>query len=372
MTTSTPSSPRARGTDRPPPGLQAVATVLGAYKRVFVLGPAAPYLARPRPVRRTGFDLDLAVDAVVPEADDVVGLTLRAAAGAALPGWVPGSHLDLVLPSGRVRQYSLCGDPEERDAYRVAVRRLPDGGGGSREVHDVLRPGAAVRARGPRNAFRLVDAPAYLFVAGGIGITPILPMVQAAERRGIPWRLVYVGRSRASMPFLDVLAQRRGGDVVVHSDDEHGFADVAALLTRHRSGPGLGPGGAPPDVYVCGPPPLMDAVRQLTRAAAPGTPLFHERFSSPPVLDGTAFDVVLARSGRTVHVAADESALDAIRRAVPDVAYSCRQGFCRTCLCTVLDGAVDHRDGVLLAAERPAAMLPCVSRAAGPRLVLDL
>jgi len=224
-----------------------------------------------------------------------------------------------------------------------------------------------LRIRGPRNAFRLVDAPSYLFVAGGIGITPILPMVRAAAARGIPWRLVYLGRSQATMPFLDELDACRG-DIVVHRDDGHGFADVAAILGELHALPPA------PDLYVCGPPPLMDAARQLLRALDPLAPVFFERFSAPPILGGEPFRVQLARTGVSVEVGASESALAAIRRALPDVRYSCQQGFCRTCRCRVLSGAVDHRDRHgLTAAERDGSILICVSRAApGETLVLDL
>lgn len=349
----------------PGPGLRALARAFDAYAQLVSASRAAPLLSRPSPVRRSGFDLSLRIAGVQPEAQDVVSLTFVAASGGPLPDWTPGAHLDVFLPSGRLRQYSLCGDPGDRSRYRIAVRRLGDGGGGSREVHDELRAGDIVRVRGPRNAFRLVDAPSYEFIAGGIGITPILPMVKDAERRGVPWRMVYVGRSRETMPFVGELEACRSGRVELHCDDEHGFADVAAILADIRT--------APADVYVCGPPPLMDAVRQVSRAVDPSAPVFLERFSAPPVLDGRPFEVELARSGRTVSVAAGETALAAIRRELGGVAFSCRQGFCRTCRCGVLEGDVEHRDkGTLLDGERADSMLICVSRAAGERLVLDL
>jgi len=346
--------------------VRVIARAFDAYERVFAAGRVGRSLSRPRPVRRSGYERPLRVTARERVAEDVVALTLADPAGAPLPRWNPGAHLDVVLPSGRLRQYSLCGDPDDRQRYRIAVRRIPSGGG-SREVHDALPTGAVLRIRGPRNAFRLVDAPSYLFVAGGIGITPILPMVRAAAARGIPWRLVYLGRSQATMPFLDELDACRG-DIVVHRDDGHGFADVAAILGELHALPPV------PDLYVCGPSPLMDAARQLLRAIDPGVPVFSERFSAPPILDGEPFRVQLARTGVTVDVGASESALAAIRRALPEVRYSCQQGFCRTCRCRVLSGAVDHRDRHgLTASERDGSMLICVSRAtAGETLVLDL
>lgn len=348
--------------------VRLIARGFNVYERMFARGRAGRALSRSRPVRRAGFDLQLRVAAREEVADDVVALTLEDRAGRPLPSWHPGAHLDVFLPSGRLRQYSLCGAPDDRSRYRIAVRRVPEGDGGSVELHDAVGAGAILHVRGPRNAFRLVDAPSYLFVAGGIGITPILPMVKTAAAQGAPWRLVYLGRSHATMPFLDELAACRGGEVLVHADDGDGFADVAAILGELSALPPV------PDLYVCGPPPLMDTARQLLRAIDPMAPVFSERFSALPVVGGEPFTVELARTGATVDVAADESALTAIRRVLPDIRYSCQQGFCRTCKCDVLDGDVEHRDRhVLVDAERADSMLICVSRAAGgERLVLDL
>lgn len=349
--------------------VKAIARWFDVYER-FAAGRVGRALSRPRPVRHAGFDLQLLVAGREMVAEDVVQLTLadRAHPARHLPSWHPGAHLDVILPSERLRHYSLCGDPRDRSRYRIAVRRLPDGNGGSTEIHDTIGEGSILHVRGPRNAFRLVEAPAYLFVAGGIGITPILPMVRAVAAQGRPWRLVYLGRSHATMPFLDELAACPGGDVLVHADDGDGFADVAAILGELRALPPV------PDLYVCGPPPLMDTARQLMRAIDPMAPVFSERFSALPVVGGAPFTVELARTGATVEVAANESALTAIRRVLPDVRYSCQQGFCRTCTCRVLDGDVEHRDRhVLVGAERADSMLICVSRAAaGGRLVLDL
>ncbi|BDT91172.1 putative oxidoreductase [Nocardia sputorum] len=338
-----------------PSGLRLIGDVMDIYRKVFVTGRAASLLSRPNVVRRTGFDLDTTITAIDREAADVVSLTLRAAGGGPLPTWRPGAHVDVFLPSGRQRQYSLCGDPSNRFRYRIAVRLIPEGGGGSREIHQSLRIGDRLRIRGPRNAFTFVDAPSYLFLAGGIGITPILPMVKAAGTRG---RLVYVGRSRETMPFLADLP-----DADVRPDDEFGPPDVAALLARAE------PGAA---VYVCGPPPMLEAAQQCLFALNPTASLHTERFSALPVVDGAEFDLTLARAGTTIRVAADETALTAIHRELPDVAYSCRQGFCGTCKVAVVSGAVDHRDRVLTAAERENQMLVCVSRAASEHLVVDL
>lgn len=341
-------------TTRPAPsrGLQVLGVAMDVYKKVFT----TPALSPPNPVRRSGFDLDVTVESVRAEARDVVSLTLRRPDGQQLPAWRPGSHLDIFLPSGRQRQYSLCGDPRDLSRYRIAVRRLPEGGGGSMEVH-TLTPGDPLRIRGPRNAFTFVaTAPAYLFVAAGIGITPLLPMVHAAGDRG---RLVYLGRSRDTMPFLGELPT--GTDI--RPDDEFGTPDIQALLAA-------APAGAA--VYVCGPPPVLETAQRGFFAANPTGSLHTERFSAPPITDGREFDITLAASGRQVRVGAAESALDAIRRVDPDVVYSCRQGFCGTCKTKVLAGEVDHRDRTLPDAERPGHLLPCVSRSAGGPLVLDL
>ncbi|WP_024802635.1 PDR/VanB family oxidoreductase [Nocardia sp. BMG51109] len=336
------------------PGLRVLGGVVDLYKWVFVSGLTAPLLSRPNPLRRSGFDLDLVVDATERRAADVVSLVLRAPGGAALPTWRPGAHLDVFLPSGRQRQYSLCGDPADRFRYRIAVRLIP-GGEGSGEIHREVRVGDRLRIRGPRNAFALVDAPSYLFLAGGIGITPILPMVKAAGARG---RLVYTGRSRDSMPFLDELP---GADV--RPDDEFGAPDVAELIS------GAEPGAA---VYVCGPPPMLAAAQRCMFELDPTGSLHTERFSAAPVVDGREFTLTLARTGRTIRVGADETALTAIRRELPDVGYSCRQGYCGTCQVRVLGGNVDHRDHTLTDRDRRDRMLVCVSRAADDELVVDL
>ncbi|MFI8766244.1 PDR/VanB family oxidoreductase [Streptomyces sp. NPDC053792] len=293
-------------------------------------------------------------------AEGVVELRLT---GDGLPSWQPGAHVDLVLPSGLVRQYSLCGDPSDTGTYTVATRLIEEaqgGRGGSREVHEQLREGVEIEIRGPRNRFPLVDSPAYVFVAGGIGITPVLPMLRAAEAAGADWRLVYCGRSRATMPYLaEIEALGAGGRVTVVAEDESGFPELEFLAD-------LPEGTA---VYCCGPDGLMDAVgAAMPEGRAPRL----ERFTAAATTGGTAFEVELRRSGRTLTVAADQSLLSAVREELPGLMYSCRQGFCGTCRQRVLEGEIDHRDELLTDAERDDSMLICVSRCAGKRLVLDL
>ncbi|MFF3223776.1 PDR/VanB family oxidoreductase [Nocardia suismassiliense] len=348
---------------RPGPGLRMIATVADAYKRVFAEGDAAQLLSRPQPVRHTGYDFTVVIDRIEQAADEVVSVLLTDPDGGLLPAWTPGAHLDVFLPSGRQRQYSLTSDPADRRQYRIAVRYIADGGGGSREIHEQLRVGDRLTVRGPRNAFPFIEASQYLFVAGGIGITPILPMVAAAERAGTRWRLMYLGRSRSRMPFLCELALLTGGDVVVRPDDEFGMPDPRMIFEQTPTGAA---------VYVCGPPPLAEAARKVLSLHDPTASLHTERFSPVPVRDGAPFRIRLRRSGTEVDVAADESALAAIRRQLPGVAYSCQQGFCGTCRVGVLAGEVDHRDRFLSDGERDRTMLTCVSRARGTELDLDL
>lgn len=295
-------------------------------------------------------------------AEGVLALTLRHPLGEHLPAWEPGAHVDVLLEPGLERQYSLCGDPADRSAWRVAVLRESAGRGGSAHVHEQLGEGAKVRVRGPRNNFALEPAPRYRFVAGGIGITPILPMLAAAEAAGAEWTLLYGGRTRGSMAFGEELG-RYGDRVTFAPEDETGLLDLASVLDDVPEGT---------LVYCCGPGPLLDAVE----ARCPSGVLRVERFRPKEQETGgtTAFEVELARSGRTLTVAPDVSVLDAVREAGVEVLYSCTEGTCGTCETDVLDGEPDHRDSVLTEDERAAGetMLICVSRCRGKRLVLDL
>ncbi|WUB68248.1 PDR/VanB family oxidoreductase [Streptomyces sp. NBC_00582] len=300
-------------------------------------------------------------------ADGVVSLTLAHPDGARLPDWTPGSHIDLVLPEGTGRQYSLCGDRWDPYTYRIAVLREPAGRGGSAYVHDRLAPGDLVGVGGPRNHFPLVPADRYLFIAGGIGITPLLPMIHQAELIGADWQLLYGGRSRASMAFREELSAAHGDRVHISPQDECGLLDLAPWLDTPDPGT---------KVYCCGPAPLLAAVEQAC-VAWPSYSLRTERFNAaalPEPVHQTAFEVELRRTGRTVTVMPDTSVLYAVRQVGADVLSSCEQGTCGTCLTPVLEGTPDHRDSILTDHERDAndCMLPCVSRSRGDRLVLDL
>lgn len=300
---------RLDGSGRTDHLMSTLVGVVGVYRRM------SQFSGRRRPaVREIDRNLPLVVEAVRPEAEDVV--SLRLANGAPLPTWRPGAHLDLVLPSGLVRQYSLCGDPSEKDHYRIAVRKI---GVASAEVH-ALRPGTRVTVRGPRTAFPFVGGGPFLFIAGGIGITPILPMARAAAAKGADWRLVYTGRSRESMPFLDELPD--DDRVRIRPDTEYGVPASGAELLEDL------PEGAA--VYCCGPVPMITGVRvdlALTRAKA----VHFERFAPPPIVDGEPFELTLRRSGQVLQVSRERTALDVLLEARPATPYSCRQGFCGTC-----------------------------------------
>ncbi|WP_217552190.1 PDR/VanB family oxidoreductase [Streptomyces sp. GbtcB6] len=309
------------------------------------------------------YEAELVVAERVSAAEGVVALTLRHPLGEELPGWDPGAHVDVVLGPELERQFSLCGDPGDRSGWRVAVLREPDSRGGSAYVHEQLGVGDKVRVRGPRNHFRLESAPRYRFVAGGIGITPILPMLAAAEAAGAEWTLLYGGRSRQSMAFTGELARFGGERVTVAPQDETGLLDLAGVLDDVPDGT---------LVYCCGPGPLLDAVEERCPAGV----LRVERFRPKEQQAGEEreFEVVLAQSGRTLTVEPGVSVLDTVRAAGIEVLYSCTEGTCGTCETDVLEGDPDHRDSVLTEEERAAGetMLICVSRCRGARLVLDL
>ena len=312
-------------------------------------------------------EADLVVREAQKIADGVVAIILGAPDGAQLPAWTPGAHIDFVLDDDLIRQYSLCSSPSTPDVWRVGVLRAPDSRGGSERVHDILAPGSIVRVRGPRNHFPLVTSPRYLFIAGGIGITPVLPMIAEADAAGADWRLFYGGRERASMAFLEELAQYVDRVIVV-PQDEQGMLDLETVL------------GTPQRdtlVYCCGPEGLLAAVEKFCEKWPPGS-LHLERFSAKPQEPSadvdSEFELVLQRSGLTLEVPPDKSVLTVIREAGVSVLASCLEGVCGTCETEVIEGDVDHRDSVLNDEERASNeyMMVCVSRCRSPQLVLDL
>ena len=297
------------------------------------------------------------VDHIDQVAEDVVSLVLRATHGPLAP-WDPGAHIDLALPNWLTRQYSLCGDPADRESYRVAIRHEPLSRGGSEYVHRFLRRGRPLDVSLPRNHFPLVPAPGYLFLAGGIGITPLLPMLRAAIEAEVPAALVYVGQSVATMPFVDELRALHGDRVRIVATRTQGRPDLTALGSTPV------PGAL---VYCCGPAPMLAAAE----AAFPPERLRTERFRpvTRSFAPNTPFEAVCGRSGQTVQVSAHESLLDALTRAGHAVASGCREGVCGSCEVAVLDGEPEHRDDIGAPAGR---MYACVSRALSSRLVVDL
>ncbi len=307
---------------------------------------------------------ELMVRGLVLESDDVLAVELVSAVGH-LPRWEPGAHLDLVIGDGSVRQYSLCGDPDA-PSLTIAVRHEPAGRGGSAWLHREVRPGDRVTVRGVKNHFALEEAPEIVLIAGGVGITPLLPMAERLARGGTPWRLAYIGRTPAKMPFLSRI-HALGTRAVVHATAASGRPDVAALLD-----------GARPDalVYVCGPVSLIDAVRSTLESRGLADRLRAEYFEAPdlPAAEPGAFTLRLERSNLDLTVPPGSSALEAVTAAGIDVLTDCEEGICGSCETTVLAGAVDHRDFVLTAREKSAntCMMLCVSRAITPCLVIDL
>lgn len=317
-----------------------------------------------QPLGRIDRDLHVVLTGIDVEGSDVSAFWFEQEGGEPLPAWDPGAHVDVVLPSGRMRQYSLNSDPDDLSSYRISVRRIPvsaGGGGGSEEMHS-LSVGDRLVLKGPRNAFPFVDSPdGYLFVAGGIGITPILPMLRDVVRRGEPYAFVYTGRSRETMPFLAEILEIVGDhEIHLWPDDEMGVPDAARIIS-------LAPEGAA--LYCCGPMPMIEAIRRQIPDPQIDT-LHYERFSPPPVVGGSPFTVRLASTDVMVQVGAEESALTALRRVLPGQAYSCQQGFCGTCRVRVLDGVVEHRDHALAEYEREGNMILCVSRGEGT-VVID-
>lgn len=298
-------------------------------------------------------------------ADRVVALTLAPATGSLLPAWTAGSHIDVLLPNGIVRQYSLTGDPKNREEWLIAVLKGKEHEAGSAYIHNALEPGTTLSVRGPRNHFTLsADAAAYIFIAGGIGITPLIPMVHEVSRRGVPWRLIYVGRSLESMAFQEELAGL-GDNVLVIPSGSAGMPALPDTMAAASAGTQL---------YCCGPEGMVTDVEDA--AVAAGLAFHSERFSAAPIdtSNDDRFEVVLQQTGVTLEVPPGRSILEMARCAGAEVFSSCEEGTCGSCETAVLEGEPEHRCTVLSAQERACgeSMMICVSRAKSLRLVLDL
>lgn len=317
------------------------------------------------------FPISARVEAISAEARDVITYTIVAQNGGALPSAGPGAHIEVRLPNGLLRHYSLVNDCDTADSYVVAVSQPADSRGGSSYIHAHFRVDTPVEITGVRNNFQLdTGAAAFCFVAGGIGITPIMSMIRWCRQNDRPWRLIYAARSRQRAAFYEELSQIGTGQVRFHFDDEEGsFLDVANSLTDLA---------ADEQIYCCGPEPLMSAVKDCTAYLPKGSVVF-EWFAAPEDegaadTDEAAITVKLKRSNKTLEVPAGQSILDAIEEAGLEPPFSCRDGVCGTCTTKVLAGDPDHRDHVLSTEEQAKGdrMMICVSRARSRNLVLDL
>jgi tetrachlorobenzoquinone reductase len=303
------------------------------------------------------------------EARDVMTLELRSLGGEALPPFEPGAHLDLHLPNGLVRQYSLTNDWREHDRYVIGVGRAENSRGGSDYVHSQIRAGMQLKISSPRNNFPLdADVEKFVFIAGGIGVTPIMAMVRWCVANQKDWRLIYAARSRQRTAFYEELCAFDRNRVHFHFDDERGqVLDASAAISRWTESE---------RIYCCGPDPLMNAVKSLTEHL-PSSAVRFEWFTAPAAdedLPSDSFEVELARSKTKLVVPADKSILEVLEENGFEVPFSCREGLCGTCVTNVISGEPDHRDYVLSDEEREAGKLMtiCCSRSKSPQLVLDL
>jgi vanillate O-demethylase ferredoxin subunit len=316
--------------------------------------------------------LDVLVTRKRQEAEGIFSFELARADGHPLPAFSAGSHIDVHLPNGLVRQYSLCNHPEERHRYLIGVLLDPQSRGGSQSMHEQVQEGGGLRISEPRNLFALEHEASYsVLLAGGIGITPILCMAERLSQAGADFELHYCGRSAERTAFIERI---RGSSFAhrayFHFDDQgpDQRLDAARVFSAPASNRHL---------YVCGPGGFMEFVLGAARDHGWAEAQLHrEYFSAAPVEAGNdgSFEVQLASSGQTIHVPADRSVAEVLLEAGIDIPLSCEQGICGTCITRVLEGEPDHRDMFMTDAEhsRNDQFTPCCSRAKSPRLVLDL
>jgi phthalate 4,5-dioxygenase reductase subunit len=296
---------------------------------------------------------------------DIAEFTLVAADGQSLPDFTPGAHITVQTPSGAMRRYSLVGTGEEPESYVIAVKREPDSRGGSRSMHEQVQEGTELTVEPPENEFPMKDAPKYLLIAGGIGITPIYSMAQKLAEEGKVFSIIYCTRSPEQTAYREELQAAFPGKVKLHHDNgdpakAYDFWDhFAEPQTMH--------------VYCCGPKPLMEEIKAVSGHWPEGRVNF-EDFKPVEVVraDDHEFKVELARSGQTVTVPADKSILEALRENGFKTPSSCESGTCGTCKTRFLSGEPDHRDMVLMDEEKADTIMICVSRAKSGDLVLDL
>jgi vanillate O-demethylase ferredoxin subunit len=316
--------------------------------------------------------LHVRVRSITWEAEGILSFDLRPMAPRReLPPFTAGAHVDLHLPNGLVRSYSLLNSQDERDRYVIGVSRDAASRGGSRFLHESVKAGDALTVAAPRNNFALDEqAPLSVFIAGGIGITPVSSMIARLQALGRPWRLHYAARTRQNAAFVDALAalrERSGCEVHFAFDREPGgrLLDIAGIVAAL-------PAGA--HVYCCGPLPMLDAFERAAKDLPPSR-VHVEHFAARDAASNEGgFSVELARSRRTIAIQPGHTILDSLEEAGIDAAYSCREGVCGTCEVRVLDGIPDHRDLVLSAADKAAndRMMICCSGARSSRLVIDL
>ena len=315
--------------------------------------------------------LILSVIAAEPVADRIRWLRLARPDGAELPAFTAGAHVEVTLPDGQTRPYSLIdfdATSAAPDTYHLGVLLETEGRGGSMHMH-ALSLGDTVTLAAPKTDFPLHDGPEpALLIAGGIGVTPMISMATALKAQGRPYRLVYAGRSAASMAFADRLAAQHGAALTLHHDDAAGGPlDLRALIGS--AAPGT-------QVYVCGPRPMIEAAREIAAAAGlPHARVHFELFeAAAPQAGDQPFEVELASTGQIFTIPPGRSIIAVLEEAGVDLMYDCQRGDCGICQTAVLEGVPDHRDVVLTDAERAAGKLMhiCVSRAKSPRLKLDL
>lgn len=302
------------------------------------------------------------------EADGVISVTLERDDSEDLPSWEPGAHIDLVLPTGLIRQYSLCGSLNDSSRWIIAILRETESKGGSQYIHEQLRPGDHLETLGPRNHFPLVQADHYLLIAGGIGVTPLIPMVNKLNEDGADWQLLYGGRRRVSMAFLKPLAAL-GDRVVISPEDENGLLDLQVAI---ESTPET------TEIYCCGPNALITAVEtQCSRSSRNKAHV--ERFSAAldriEPTDSSAeipFDVVIESSGQRITVPPNRSIVDVLQENHVFVVTSCTEGYCGVCETEVISGIPDHRDELPEELRSDQRMRVCISRSKTPELVLKL
>jgi vanillate O-demethylase ferredoxin subunit len=315
--------------------------------------------------------LSVKVTAKVQEAEEIFSFELASTDGKPLPPFSAGSHIDVQIGNGVVRQYSLCNDPKEQHRYQIAVLRDPASRGGSIAMHDSIKVGDVIQISEPKNHFPLVQAKRTLLFAGGIGVTPILCMAERLAQIGADFSMHYSARSEARTAFRDRIAGSSFADrVEFHFDDgaPEQKLDLPTLIATPEPGTHL---------YVCGPTGFIDYVVNTAKAKGWSNDQVHLEYFGAAPQDTTgdmAFEVKLASSGKVYHVPADKTIVQVLSENGVDIAYSCEQGVCGSCITRVLEGVPDHRDLYFTEDEQAAndQFTPCVSRSKSKTLVLDL